>query len=89
MNTRVVCGSGLVWVKQEVGLAAQSILMISTESMDIKDLVEITLLSAVRGDLFPSPYLRLYLTEIWGSYGNVRSWRNELPRSLISELEGK
>ena len=46
-----------VWVKQEVGLEAQSTLMIGTESMDIKDLVEITLL---RGDLSPSPYLRLY-----------------------------
>jgi hypothetical protein len=77
-----------VWVKQEVGLAAQCIIMYGTESMDIADLMETTLISTTRVDLFPSPNLGLYtlldtFSEIWMSYGNSKSWRNELSPSLV------
>jgi Heterokaryon incompatibility protein (HET) len=72
-----------VWVKQEVGLAVQCSLMLGTESMQIQDLVEIILFAYERVDLFPPFHpellsLRGSFYDLWGTYNNSPSWRDEL-----------
>jgi hypothetical protein len=83
-----------VWVKQEVGLAAQSVLMLGNESLDLKDMIEIPLLGFVRGDLFPPNHttlegMRDTFIEIWRSYGNSISWRNELSGNILRSIVEK
>lgn len=76
-----------VWVLQEVGLARSAILLYGHLSMNWSYLVELMLCVASRVDVasctgnIKSGIIWDVFEDIWRSFGNAISWRNELPLS--------
>ncbi len=85
-----------VWVLQEIGLARSAIVLYGNCSMNWAYLVELMLIAASRVDILSqvgnikSGMIWDFHEDLWRSYGNVESWRNELPmtRSLTDTSDG-
>jgi len=74
-----------VWVLQEVGLARSAVLLYGKASISWSYLVELMLFVALRADVgavignVKSGMFWDVFEDIWRSFGNPVSWRNELP----------
>jgi hypothetical protein len=74
-----------VWVLQEVGLAAAATLLCGNASMNFSELLELSLWLACRADLYAMTNsikigkIHSSFEDIWMSYNNSLSWRNEMP----------
>ncbi|KAK5263915.1 hypothetical protein LTR96_010633 [Exophiala xenobiotica] len=74
-----------VWVLQEVGLARSALLLYGQASINWSYLVELMLFVALRADVgavignVKSGMFWDVFEDIWRSFGNPVSWRNELP----------
>ncbi|KIY01069.1 uncharacterized protein Z520_03735 [Fonsecaea multimorphosa CBS 102226] len=74
-----------VWVLQEVGLARSAVLLYGNATMNWAYLVELMLIVASRVDVashtgsVKSGMLWDLFDDLWRTYGNDISWRNELP----------
>jgi hypothetical protein len=85
-----------VWVLQEVGLARSAVILQGKSSMNWSHLAELMLYVALRPDVaahtgnVKSGTFWDVFEDIWGSFENTVSWRNELPlmRSLKSTSDG-
>ncbi|OCT51464.1 hypothetical protein CLCR_08162 [Cladophialophora carrionii] len=81
-----------VWVLQEIGLARSGVVLYGDSSLNWAYLVELMLVVASRADVsshvgnIKSGMIWDFYEDLWRSYGNSSSWRNELPltRSLNS-----
>ncbi|EXJ58476.1 hypothetical protein A1O7_05901 [Cladophialophora yegresii CBS 114405] len=79
-----------VWVLQEIGLARSGVVLYGNSSLNWAYLVELMLIVASRPDVsshvgnIKSGMIWDFYEDLWRSYGNPSSWRNELPmtRSL-------
>ncbi|KAI1618436.1 heterokaryon incompatibility protein-domain-containing protein [Exophiala viscosa] len=83
-----------VWVLQEVGLARSAVLLYGKSRMNWSYLVELMLCVASRADVasctgnIKSGIIWDAFEDIWRSFGNAVSWRNELPLSRSVNSRG-
>lgn len=76
---------GRVWVLQEIGLARSAIILYGKYSMDWSQLVELMLFNTSRVDVgahtgtISSGKIWDVYEDIWCTFKNETSWRNELP----------
>ncbi|OAP60476.1 hypothetical protein AYL99_05478 [Fonsecaea erecta] len=85
-----------VWVLQEVGLARSAVLLYGHAKMNWAYLVELMLIVASRVDVasqmgtVKSGMFWDLFEDLWRTYGNAISWRNELPLcKMLSCNEGE
>lgn len=74
-----------VWVLQEVGLAATAVLLWGSQGLNFSEIVELALWVLWRPDISAIAGIvntgRLFdnFVGIWKTYGNTKSWREEMP----------